>query len=79
MFAQHHNDCLENGNPSKPDCEGAMVSYLTPLGTKIVRCELHQEEADARAEAHNNNYPDSHMAPEWFDPTFAGERWDDDY
>ena len=24
-------------------------------------------------------YPDSPIPPKWFDPTAAGERWDDDY
>ena len=26
-----------------------------------------------------SDYPDSDIAPTWFDPTYAGERWDADY
>lgn len=35
----------------------------------------HNEILDGIAE----RYPDSSVAPAWFDPTYAGESWDSDY
>jgi hypothetical protein len=43
------------------------------------RCAFHGEK---RLRDHENSierYADSDVAPSWFDPADAGERWDDDY
>lgn len=73
-----HHDCLEYGNGP---CEGA-VEYRTSLtgtGMAIERCDRHWELRLAREEELRRDYPDSPFAPDWFDPSYAGERWDDEY
>jgi hypothetical protein len=67
----------------KGGCRGA-VEYryaLSPTGVSYPRCDKHWsdrldfEEETTRKYGHWN----SDLAPSWFDPTAAGERWDDDY
>lgn len=73
-----HQDCLEYGNGA---CEGA-VEYrmsLSGSGMSFERCDRHwglRLERDAQI---RQDYPDSPIAPSWFDPMDAGERWNDDY
>lgn len=43
------------------------------------RCEKHGIERLDREEEINERYPDSDSPPSWFDESFAGERWNDDY
>jgi hypothetical protein len=52
---------------------------LTGTGTSIPRCDAHWDERLRQDERIRNDYPDSPIAPSWFDPADAGERWDDDY
>jgi len=73
-----HQDCLEYGSG---DCEGA-VEYrmsLTGSGMAFERCDFHWNLRLEREEELRRDYPDSPIAPSWFDPMDAGERWDDDY
>lgn len=73
-------NCINSGPDDEP-CWGP-VEYrtsLTPTGNSYVRCDRHWNERLAFEEAHRLNYPDSSIAPEWFDPADAGECWDDDY
>ena len=70
--------CLDD---HKGGCSDGVELYpsLAGTGTMIPRCEYHQ---DKHTEQHNDHlkvYPDSPIAPDWFDPAAAGERWDDDY
>lgn len=72
--------CLD-GRDGGEECSG-VVEYRMPLsgtGRSFPRCDAHwharldrQAEIDAR-------YPDSPFPPADFDPTYAGETWDDDY
>lgn len=71
-------DCLDfhHGN-----CEGA-VEYRFPLsgsGKSFARCDKHWDERLDIQEGINRRYPDSPFAPADFDPTYAGESWDEDY
>lgn len=73
-------ECLDHFDDDP--CEGK-VEYRHPLsgtGTPFPRCEKHWEERLERQAEINRRYaPDSDVAPVGFDPTYAGERWDDDY
>lgn len=77
-------DCLDNprgGGDVADQCDGA-VEYRYPLsgtGRSFVRCDRHWEDRLAIQEGINRRYPDSPFAPAGFDPTYAGERWDEDY
>jgi hypothetical protein len=59
-------------------CRGP-VEYRMPLsgtGRSFPRCELHWEERLAEQERIDARYPT--FAPSNFDPSYAGERWDED-
>jgi hypothetical protein len=69
--------CLDQG----PDCEGA-VEYRYPLsstGKPFPRCDHHWTKRLKVQEGINRRYPDSPIPPAGFDPTYAGESWDEDY
>lgn len=60
-------------------CHGT-IEYRTPLsgtGRAFPRCDRHWDLRLAEQDRINERYP-TH-APADFDPSFAGERWDDDY
>lgn len=68
-------ECLESGD----ECDGA-VEYrmaLSGTGRPFPRCDKHWGERLEKQEQINARYP--HNAPSDFDPSYAGERWDDDY
>lgn len=68
--------CLEEG----PDCEGEVEMFLSPDRDDFKhfpRCQFHiQKRLD---DAEKNMELLSDVPPSWFDPAFAGERWDEDY
>lgn len=43
------------------------------------RCEYHNEQRIKAAEDSISKYANSDLVPDWFDPDYAGERWEDDY
>ena len=43
------------------------------------RCDFHQDQREQDRENSMERYADCDVAPSWFDPAYAGERWDDDY
>lgn len=43
------------------------------------RCDFHAEQREDQYENSLERYADSDIAPDWFDPADAGERWEDDY
>lgn len=62
-------------------CEGPveMRASLSATGVPYPRCQSHwYERLDRQAEI-RERYPDTDLAPDWFDPLEAGERWNDDY
>ncbi len=71
--------CLQDYG--KGTCQGE-VEYrmsLSGTGASIPRCDHHWDERLEAQERIDRDYPDSPVAPSWFDPADAGERWDDDY
>ena len=61
-------------------CQGPVSTRLSyaGTGTPINECAFHMDESGRRNEEHMRNYPDSDQPPSWFDPTYAGERWNED-
>lgn len=72
----HASGCLEYG----ADCRGKVEFHTVGSSMKAwPRCEYHAERRLERYEHSIEKYADSVLAPDWFDPSIAGERWDDDY
>lgn len=70
-------ECLDDWTGQ--DCQGD-VEYRMPLsgtGKSFARCELHWEARLAEAERMSDYQ--SVAPPPWFDASYAGERWDDEY
>ena len=72
-------DCIEHGH--EEECEGATEyrEALSGTGVQHPRCGYHwgvrlDLEQDLREQ-----YPNSSTPPSWFDPSAAGECWDEDY
>ena len=69
-------DCLNYGD----DCRGPVRFHMRPSDWKsFARCDHHQAQREQDRENSMERYADSDVAPGWFDPSYAGERWDDDY
>ncbi len=65
-----------------PDtCRGEVEPWNPGYGHRsFMRCRHHGEERIRRyEESELERCAHSDVAPSWFDPTIAGERWDDDY
>ena len=66
--------CLEQG----ADCRGPVEHRMLPDNPRAFpRCEHHFELRLAKSEA-NLELMSATPAP-WFDESYAGERWDEDY
>lgn len=61
------------------ECGGTVEYRPVPGGSPVARCEVHFERRLDRYENSIERYANSDVAPDWFDPTYCGERWDDDY
>lgn len=57
------------------NCEGE-VSGRASITTTIYECAHHMAESIARNQANHHRYPEH--PPADFDPTYAGETWDED-
>lgn len=69
--------CLDEG---RGHCEG-QVEYrlaLSATGRSFPRCERHWNERLDAQEEHARRYPDSDLPPADFDPSYAGERWNEE-
>ena len=66
-------------------CQGDVNLYLALSGSGMrwPRCEHHYrsyvERVQPQINAVRERYPDTDTPPSWFDPTYAGEHWDEDY
>lgn len=72
------SEILECIDDHKSPCSG-VVEYrmsLSGTGTPIPRCDKHWGERLDWQDEHNRKYPV--LPPSDFDPTYAGERWDED-
>jgi len=75
-------DVVECLDKRKGGCDGGVEFHLNPYSSSFKsypRCSSHAGTWFDSLEAINNRYPDSPVAPSWFDESAAGERWDDDY
>lgn len=64
-----------------PDgCAGPVEWHSTDPGFRraFPRCEAHWADRCRTEDRLRRDYPDSPIAPDWFDPA-AGETWDEDY
>ena len=73
-------NCLDG-----PDgCNGEVHEYLALSGSGMrwPRCESHYQayvkRTQPKIDAVRERYPDTDTPPKWFDPTYAGERWNED-
>ena len=69
-------ECLDRG---RGDCSGD-VEYrdaLSATGVRFPRCDVHWEVRLHEQDKINERYP--YHEPSDFDPSYAGERWSDDY
>jgi len=78
-------ECLDSYDDAAR-CSGDVDYYyaLSGSGSAYPRCEAHYELYVERVQPQmdeiRSRYPDSHMAPSWYQgDDYAGERWDDDY
>ncbi len=69
------SSCLNAGDGQ---CRGAVEPRpsLSGTGTPIERCDHHWSKRLDLQESLNRRYP--RHAPADFDPSYAGERWEDD-
>jgi hypothetical protein len=74
-------ECLDD---QESECKGEVQEYLALSGSGLAypRCEKHYGEYVERVQPQmddiNRRYPDTDTPPSWFDPTYAGERWNED-
>ena len=73
MAIRNSDECM--GDPTF--CFGLLIEDWSGMGTRLVRCEYHYDERQKIEAGINERYP--YHQPSDFDPTYAGERWDDDY
>lgn len=76
----HADDCIDAPyGVGGGDCRGDVEYRAVPGGSAVARCEGHFERRMENYENSIERYANSDVAPDWFDPSYAGERWDDDY
>jgi hypothetical protein len=70
--------CLDDHGDNT--CRGPVEFHSIDGRSKAFpRCALHWDRRLDRRENSIERWADSDVPPPWFDPTFAGERWEDDY
>lgn len=69
--------CLEAGSG---ECRGAVERWWNgdPEGKTWPRCEKHQRAREARKANSMEQYANCINPPSWFDPSYAGEQWNED-
>lgn len=75
--------CVEAGpTEGEPTCSGAPVEYRRSYGLKraTLRCKGHHDVYLRRMGrvTRRREHPDSSVPPADFNPTYAGESWDED-
>lgn len=66
--------CLQENE----DCRGPVEMYMRSDMKSFPRCEYHQAKREEARENSLERYADSDVPPSWFDPSYAGEHWEDD-
>lgn len=75
-------ECLDSREgvlPGPDACQGPVEFNSLDGIAYWPRCTRHFEARMKRYEGSIEKYANSDVPPSWFDPTAAGERWDDDY
>ena len=68
--------CLNDND----ECQGTVDYHTTGSSMRAwPRCVWHQAKREDQYDNSMERYADSPVAPSWFDPADAGERWNDDY
>lgn len=68
-------DCLNYDE----NCQGEVQYYSVGDSLRsFPRCKFHIEKRWEQYDNSIERYANSDLAPDWFDPSYAGERWDDD-
>jgi hypothetical protein len=78
MYDEHgeiDRDCIDGPD----ECKGQTLyrESLSGTGTPIPRCDKHWHKRLDLQDEINQRYPEH--APSDFDPSYAGESWDEDY
>lgn len=76
----YYDDGVEPCLDGPADCKGA-VKYryaLSGTGRSFPRCDKHWSDRLDVQRGIDRRYPDSPFAPAGFDPSYAGESWDDE-
>lgn len=70
-------ECLEYSDA----CDGPVDDHWAGgiNGRTWPRCTFHADQRERRYEESMERYADSDVVPDWFDPSYAGEHWDEDY
>lgn len=69
------SDCVDRDDT----CKGTVEEHSSRSGmTSARRCAGHWESHNRRLDRIARDFPDSPFAPSWFDPTYAGESWNED-
>ena len=70
--------CMDERDDSP--CQGPVAYHSVDPGraTAVERCAKHWADRLDRMSNSVERYANSDLAPSWFDPSFAGERWDDE-
>ena len=82
MTAYDTPRCLDARSSSHIECEGEVSYHMQPYPStrSFPRCEKHWDERCRKQDEIDRRYaPNSSVPPAGFDPTYAGERWEDDY
>lgn len=80
MLMTYTEKCVTASQPDATPCGGEVEQRWSRSGmTSTFRCERHEMDHQDILDGISRRYPDSDVAPAWFDPTYAGETWDDDY
>lgn len=81
-MSRDYGDCLDS---DEGGCQGEMFERpsLSGSGMAFPRCDFHYDRyldrVGPKLDEVRRRYPDSSIAPDWHDESYAGERWDDDY
>ncbi|MGW9069260.1 hypothetical protein ACWGQT_07420 [Streptomyces yangpuensis] len=79
-MTEEQRDCQDKATRTDHVCSGYVTGRESHAGTGtiIYRCAAGHRAAEEWHEQHLQRYPDSPIPPAWFDPTAAGERWNDE-
>lgn len=76
-MAEDKPECIENHTEQ---CRGRVEYRMALSGTGVShpRCDGHWEKRLELEDRLRRGYPDTDTPPDWFDPAYAGERWNPD-